>query len=82
MKVPECDAWSVGRRCQKAMLGVLEEGAGKRCSECWRKVPESDALSVRTNMALSPSPSLLQNFSVMFFDSASLNYSYNEIALM
>ena len=78
MKVPECDARSVGRRCRKAMLGVLEEGAGKRCSECWRKVPESDAL----NMALSPSPSLLQNFSVMFFDSASLNYSYNEIALM
>ena len=67
---------SSGGRCRKVMLGVchlgklqalvydilhLEEGAGKRCSECaiwadskrwfttsflWRKVPESDARSM------------------------------------
>ena len=36
--MPESDARSV--------LVTVEEGAGKRCSECeslWKKVPESDA---------------------------------------
>ena len=28
------------------MPEMLEEGARKRCSECWGKVPESDARSV------------------------------------